>query len=100
MSLLKQIYDITTSNLHILEELIEIKKDIEEMWSYRDVSLDLQSGSLIENILADIEYLNEKMKTTDSVELHNNFKSDTDKILMCAEKSNVFLLKLSWILTN
>lgn len=62
------------------------------MWSYRDISLDLQSGSSIEDIVADIKYLAEKMKTTNSVELYNNFKSDIDKILMYAEKSNVFLL--------
>lgn len=78
--------------------MIEIKKDVEEMWSCRDISPDLQSGNSIEDIVADIKYLDEKMKTTNSVESHNNFKSDTDKILMYAEKSNVFLLKLSWIL--
>lgn len=91
-------HGITTSNLHILGELVDIKKDVEEMWSYRNISLDLQLGNSIEGVIADIKYLNEKMKTTDSVELYNNFKSDTDKILMYAEKSNVFLQKLSWIL--
>lgn len=89
---------ITVSNLHLLGELVDIKKDVEEMWSYRNVSRDLQSGISIENIIADIKYLNEKMETTNSIELYNNFKSDIDKILMCAEKSNVFLLKSSCIL--
>lgn len=79
-------HGITKSNVHLLGELVDIKKDVEEMWSYRDISPDLQSGSSIEDVIADIKYLNEKMKTTDSVELHNNFKSDIDKILMCAEK--------------
>lgn len=91
-------HGITVSNLHILGELIDIKKDIEEMWSYRDISLDLQLGNSIEDVIADIKYLDEKMKTTNSVELYNNFKSDRDKILMHAEKLNVFLQKLSWIL--
>lgn len=91
-------HGITTSNLHTLGELVDIKKDVEEMWSYRNVYPDLQSGSSIEDVIADIKYLCEKMKTTDSVELHSNFKSDIAKILMYAEKSNVFLQKLSWIL--
>lgn len=91
-------HGITVSNLHILGELIDIKKDIEEMWSYRDISLDLQLGNSIEDVIADIKYLDEKMKTTNSVELYNNFKSNRDKILMHAEKLNVFLQKLSWIL--
>lgn len=68
------------------------------MWSYRDISLDLQLGNSIEDVIADIKYLNEKMKTTAFVELYNNFKSDRDKILIRAEKSNVFLLKSSCIL--
>lgn len=79
-------HGITTSNLHILGELVDIKKDVEEMWSYRNVYHDLQSDSSIDDVLADIKYLNEKMKTTDSVEFHNKFKSDIDKILMYAEK--------------
>lgn len=79
---------------------MDIKKDVEEMWSYRDISPDLQLGNSIEGIIADIKYTNEKMKTTDSVEFHNKFKSDIDKNLMYAEKSNVFLQKLSRILMN
>lgn len=79
-------HGITTSNLHILGELVDIKKDVEEMWSYRDVSHDFQSDSSIDDVLADIKYLDEKMKTTDSVEFHSKFKSDIDKILMYAEK--------------
>ena len=79
-------HGITVSNLHILGELVDIKKDVEEMWSYRDISHDLQSDGSIDDIIADIKYLDDKMKTTDSVEFHSKFKSDIDKILMYAEK--------------
>lgn len=86
---------ITASNLRILGELVDIRKDIEEMWHWRVESDDIKVSSnnssqgvstSIDDLMSDIEYLNEKMKTTDSVEIHNKFKSDIDKILMYAEK--------------
>ena len=86
---------ITASNLKILGELVDIRKDIEEMWHWRVESGDIEVSNnhssqgvstSIDDLISDVKYLNEKMKATDSVEFHNKFKSDIDKILMYAEK--------------
>ena len=88
-------HGITASNLKILGELVDIRKDIEEMWHWRVESGDIEVSShkssqgvstSIDDLIADVKYLNEKMKNTDSVEFRNKFKSDIDKILMYAEK--------------
>lgn len=88
-------HGISTSNLKILGELVDIRKDIEEMWHWRVESGDIEvSGhhsshgvsTSIDDLMADVKYLNEKMKTTDSVDLTNKFKDDIKKLMMYAEK--------------
>ena len=88
-------HGITTSNIDILGELVDIRKDIEEMWYWRVESGDIEvSGhhsthgvsTSIDDLMADVKYLNEKMKITDSVDLTNKFKDDIKKLMMYAEK--------------
>lgn len=88
-------HGISTSNLKILGELVDIRKDIEEMWHWRVESGDIEvSGhytthgvsTSIDDLMDDVKYLNEKMKTTDSVDLTNKFKDDIRKLMMYAEK--------------
>lgn len=86
-------HGISTSNLQILGELVDIRKDIEEMWHWKaeDAIVAISEnkaarGVSVDELLNDVRHLNEKMKTSDSTELTNKFKDDIKLLMLYAEK--------------
>ena len=91
---------ITLSNLKVLGELVDILKDIENIayWKYKmgyhdyehiDETVDVNIHTNEDDfnmLIHDIKSINEKLKSTDSQELNNKFKSETKKLYEYSEK--------------
>lgn len=91
-------HGITTSNIDILGELVDIRKDIEQMWHWRcecddntnmhDTVQYNEHGSIskIDELIEDIKSLDAKLKTTDSPEIVSKFKKGAKELYEYAEK--------------
>lgn len=85
---------ITISNLEILGELVDIRKDIENIWYWRGYDEYNESTNKnnentkskgVDELINDVKILNEKLKSTDSIEISNQLKSKAQEMYKLAE---------------
>ena len=91
-------HGISTANLGILGELVDIRKDIEEMWHWHvvddncfvEVTSEHDNGHAgvgsIDELISSIKSIDTKLKTTDSPELVSKLKKEAKELYECAEK--------------